>query len=108
MANRRLRAATDTDADENPNDLIAALDATLDQASVLAQTVDLSTVPPDVGQALTLVFAAEALADQLMDLYGIYDPDDTGPAEKSAPDKAVRHPREGMAVSDFGRRLGSY
>jgi hypothetical protein len=93
----RRRAAGDTDADDNINDVIAALDAILDQASALIQGVDLSTLPVDIGQACGLVVAAELVVDSLMGMLGIYDPDD---AETAEPDKSLG------AVTEFARRLG--
>lgn len=71
-----LRAAGDTDADDSVNALIASLDATLDQASLLAQGISREGLPEDVGQALDLITAAESIADELMEMLGIYDPDD--------------------------------
>lgn len=76
---RKVRAAVgtpDTDADDNTNSLVASLDALLDQASALAAKVDKTRVPEEAAQVLDLVTAAESVADQLMELLGIYDPDD--------------------------------
>jgi hypothetical protein len=64
------------DADEDPAALVGALDATLDQASALITSVDLSTLPAPVAQACALIVAAETIADSLMDAMGVYDPDD--------------------------------
>src|SRR5258707_266707 len=69
-------AAGDTDADENVQKLLASLDATLDQASEIGAGIDRTAVSEEAGQALDLITAAEALADQLMELLGVYDPDD--------------------------------
>lgn len=69
-------ASLGPDPDDDPNELLASLDATLDEAAKLAGPVDRASVPPEVGQVLDLVVAAEALVDQLMDLVGVYDPDD--------------------------------
>ncbi len=69
-------AAADADADDDVKHLVASLDATLDQASQLSASVDRSKVDEPTGQALDLITAAEAIADQLMDMLGIYDPDD--------------------------------
>ena len=73
-------AAGDTDSDENVNQLVASLDATLDQASDLSSGVDRTKVDAATGQALDLITAAEAIADQLMELLGIPDPDDLAAA----------------------------
>lgn len=83
-----MRALTSMDTDESVNEVIAALDATLDSASDLVVGLDPATVSPEVAQALDLLTGAEALADQLMDMLGIDDPDDTDSDERSA--KRVR------------------
>ncbi len=72
----RAAIASDTDADENVQKLLASLDATLDEASELGAGIDRTTVSEEAAQALDLITAAEALADQLMELLGVYDPDD--------------------------------
>ena len=69
-------AAAAADADEDVKQLAAALDAALDQASQLSAGIDAPGAGADTGQALDLISAAEAIADQLMDRLGIYDPDD--------------------------------
>lgn len=76
--------AEDADADDTVQALVASLDATLDQASELASQVDPKTVSEAAGQVLALVTAAEAIADQLMDKLGIYDPDDAGEGTAAA------------------------
>jgi len=76
-----VRAA---DADEDVRSMIAALDATLDEASTLTASVDRGSVDEPVGQALDLITAAEALADDLMELLGITDPDDAGDTDVAA------------------------
>jgi phage head maturation protease len=78
-AKGNARAAADgpaDDADDDPTALIGGIDATLDQASALIADVDLSTLPEPVAQACALLVAAETQVDALMDLMGIYDPDD--------------------------------
>lgn len=72
------RAAADSDADDDPKELIAGLDATLDEAVGLVKDVDRSTLPEPVAQALDLLVAAEGTVDDVMTLLGIYDPDDEG------------------------------
>lgn len=64
------------DADDDPSALAGALDAIIDQASDLIDGVDLTTLPPDVAQALALITAAETASDALMQAMGVYDPDD--------------------------------
>jgi len=81
----RAAIASDTDADENVQKLLASLDATLDEASELGAGIDRTSVSEEAAQALDLITAAEALADQLMELLGVYDPDDAGGAEAGGP-----------------------
>lgn len=69
-------AAGDDDADDDPKQLIAGLDATLDEAVALIKGVDLTALPEEVAQALDLLVAAEGTVDTVMDLLSIYDPDD--------------------------------
>jgi peptidoglycan hydrolase-like protein with peptidoglycan-binding domain len=91
-------AATDTDADDTVQGLVASLDATLDQAAALAGQVDPKAVPEAAGQVLALVVAAEALVDQLMDKLGIYDPDDTD-SDTSAAAEPDEDGGEGVAAA---------
>lgn len=91
----------DSNADEqSPNTLIAAADAALDEAVALLADADLEKLPPKVAQALDLLSAAWTIIGKLMDVSGIYDPDDG-----SAPGFGVGRSRDGAleeraAVSD--------
>lgn len=78
QAARDAITAAAADPDDDTKALIASLDATLDQAAQLAAGVDRESISAEAGQVLDLVTAAEALADQVMDKLGIYDPDDAG------------------------------
>jgi len=71
MFRQRLQAA---DFDESAGDMVLALDATLDQA--LALLSGAGSLDPDAVQAMSLLVAAEALADDLLELLGIADPGD--------------------------------
>ncbi|KJK55638.1 HK97 family phage prohead protease [Saccharothrix sp. ST-888] len=73
------------DADEDPSALVAALDATLDEAVALAGEYPREGLPEEVAQALDLLVAAETLVDQVMDVLGVYDPDDQDGDEDTAP-----------------------
>ncbi|MFF9643675.1 HK97 family phage prohead protease [Kitasatospora aureofaciens] len=80
-----VRAA---DADEDPSALVASLDGILDQAVQLAGEYPREGLPEEVAQALDLLVAAEAVVDQVMDVMGIYDPDDqddSGSGEEPPP-----------------------
>lgn len=77
-------AALGPDPDDDPNALLAGLDATLDEAAKIAGSIDRATVSPEVGQVLDLVVAAESVVDELMELCGVYDPDDDEGSEPTA------------------------
>lgn len=108
----------DTDTDDDPNKLLASLDAVLDEATELVANTDATSLPAEVAQALDLLTGAEALVDQLMDLLGVYDPDDAADDEATdtsgrdgqpATSKADRHPpiREQRTTIPAGTRTGS-
>lgn len=64
-------------ADEDTNDLAAAVDAALDEAiKQFAMVADTSTLPEPVQQAIALVQAASTAVDELLDALGVPDPDD--------------------------------
>lgn len=71
-----LSARKAADVDDSPEQLVAGLDATLDQACALIADVDSKSLPEPVAQALDLLKSAEAVVDKLMDSMGVYDPDD--------------------------------
>ena len=62
----------------DPNALIQAVDASIDEALVLIQDIDMATLDPAVAQALALVQAAGVTIDEFMEAVGIYDADDAG------------------------------
>lgn len=66
----------EADPDDDPNQLLQALDAVIDSASVAFSKVDRAAQSPNVQQGMDLVTAAEGLVDQLMELNGLVDPDD--------------------------------
>lgn len=87
------RKDADTEDQTDPVALIQATDAALDQAIDLFATVDTTTLPAEVQQAIALIQGADASIDELMDAVGIPDPDEdasstadaaAAPAEKSA------------------------
>lgn len=104
------RKDADTEADSDPADLIAATDAAIDEAIDLFATVDLTDLPPAIGQAVALVQAADAAVDELMDVVGIPDPDEdaddagassapaTGAAKAAPAAGAKRAPVEDAAL----------
>lgn len=81
------RAVTDpaeSDLDDDSATLAASLDAVLDEAVGLFQGVDTSGLEPDVQQAIALVNAADALADELLEVMGVADADDDGIEESNS------------------------
>lgn len=82
------KSATVKDADTedaaDPAALAAATDAALDEAINLLATVDPTTLPAAVQQAIALIQAADATVDELLDALGIPDPDED--ADSAAPE----------------------
>lgn len=88
------------DADDDPRKLLAGIDAILDQAIGLTANIDRQSLPEPVGQALDLLVGAEESVDALMDLMGVYDPDD---AEDTA--MRVAALSEGITLEAFQAAL---
>lgn len=77
ILDRIIELAAD-EPDEGSSDLncvIAGLDAVIDEACRLAHKVDQQGLDPKVQQALNLMDAASSIVDNLMDSWGIHDPD---------------------------------
>ncbi len=70
------RKDADAEDQSNPAALIAAVDASIDQAIDLFAAVDAASLPAEVQQAIALVQAADATVDELLDALGIPDPDE--------------------------------
>jgi hypothetical protein len=64
------------DTDSTVAQKAQAVDAALDEAVRILGGVDTSSLPPEVQQAIGLVFAAEAAVDDLLDALGVDDPDE--------------------------------
>lgn len=94
------------DTDEDPKDLVAALDATLDEAAAYIGGMDVTTLPDDVQQCLALVVAAEAQADALMELLGIPDPDDSGDGDEAKAWQARAKAQVEAGLAYIRRRYG--
>lgn len=71
------------DMGDDPKNLLAAADASVDSALELLTGFDLTTLPPIVQQAISCVVAADASLDELMDALGIADPDESTEDAKS-------------------------
>ena len=78
------------DGDDNANTLIQALDAVLDEACDLVQNVAPEGLPEEVAQAIAMLFGAESIVDDLMDLMGLYDADDDDAEKSKAKPKAKK------------------
>lgn len=72
------------DAVVDPTQIIAGIDSVLDQAQALLVGVDRTALPPEVTQALDMLFTTSCAVDELMEALGIYDPDDSDPEETSS------------------------
>lgn len=96
------------DADDSAPSLVCALDAVLDQASALVSGMDeaaFAALPSEVGQAIDLLMGAETIVDQLMEVLGIYDPDDDEPGEAKAGKPADTRERVGKSLRLWRMRL---
>lgn len=87
--------AADDDADDDPGQLAQALDAILDSALAQLEGVDVTSLPPNVQQALALITAADTASDTLLAAMNLPDPDDDPGFEsksvpKGAPDQSTR------------------
>lgn len=89
--------------DADPVDLIQATDASLDQATDLFDSVDITTLPAEIQQAIALVQAAGVAIDEFMDVAGIPDPDedaaDSGATDTPASGAAKSAPVAGVKVA---------
>lgn len=63
------------DEDVDPRKVLAGIDAVLDQAQALTVDVDREALPPEVAQALDMLFGVGPAVDELLEAMGIYDPD---------------------------------
>lgn len=75
--------AQTTDSDQ----LIASIDATLDEAAKLTDGIDRKGLPEEVGQALDLLVAAQEQVGHLMKALGIFDPD--SPEKKASKNLSI-------------------
>ena len=65
------------DEQVDPRKILAGIDAILDQVQALVVDVDRTALPPEVTQALDMVFGVGPAVDELIEAMGIYDPDET-------------------------------
>lgn len=81
---RQLRAV---EADDDPGALMQAVDAAIDEAINLVAGIDTSSLPPEVAQAIGLLYAADSACDEMMLATGTPDADERSgqaPAEEAA------------------------
>lgn len=78
-----VQAADTGGASQTVQQLVAALDATLDQVDALIPA-DTSDLPDPVNEAFKLIASAEQISDELMSLLNIPDPDSTGGGDQNA------------------------
>jgi hypothetical protein len=96
------KAAT-PDADDSIPKSAQAVDAAIDEAMALVADIDVTTLPEPVAQALGLLSAADAACDNLLDLLGVADPDDTDSDEKdvtSSADDSTADTAKGLTADD--------
>jgi hypothetical protein len=84
LLSRRFSGTRAADGDTDVKDLIASLDGTLDEMSQLVSGADLTGLPEPVAQAVSMIAGAESIVDNVMDLMGIFDPDDEADAGEAA------------------------
>lgn len=72
----------------DPGKVLAGIDAVLDQAQELTADVDREALPPEVAQALDMLFGVGPAVDELLEAMGIYDPDEQEEDETSGDDDA--------------------
>lgn len=61
----------------DPLRVLAGVDAILDQAQELVLNVDRVSLPPEVTQALDMLFGVGPAVDELLEAMGVHDPDDS-------------------------------
>lgn len=95
------------DEQVDPRKILAGIDAILDQVQALVVDVDRTALPPEVTQALDMVFGVGPAVDELLEAMGIYDPDesedetsgeDAGEPVDSAEDSAAAAAKAAAAV----------
>lgn len=77
IGDAETKAALLDDEGIDPNKVLAGIDAILDQAQALVLDVDREALPPEVTQALDMLFGVGPTVDELLEALGVYDPDET-------------------------------
>jgi len=82
----------DTEEASDPGVTAQAVDAAIDEAIDLFASVDITSLPAEVQQAIALVQAADAAVDELLDALGVVDPDEDAAASGAAEAPAAGAP----------------
>lgn len=85
---KSARKDAGADQDDDPGTLAQGVDAALDEAASLLAGVDLTTLPEPVQQAIALMNSAGATVDELLNVLGVADPDETDDQTAGAADAA--------------------
>lgn len=96
---------TPGDSDDDAGRLAQAVDAALDEAQNLLSTVDPTTLPEPVQQALGLISAAEEAVDKLLDVLGVPDPDEGAATGDAAPAGDAAKSVDAEAIELKGRAI---
>ena len=91
------RKDADTEDATDPGATAQAVDAAIDEAIDLFASVDITSLPAEVQQAIALVQAADAAVDELLDALGVVDPDEDAAASGADPAPASGAPAAPVA-----------
>ena len=91
------RKDADTEDAADPGALAQAVDAAIDEAIDLFASIDQSSLPAEVQQAIALIQAADAAVDGILDALGVADPDEDAAASGADPTPATGAPAAPVA-----------
>lgn len=91
------RKDADTEDAADPGVLAQAVDAAIDEAIDLFASIDQSSLPAEVQQAIALIQAADAAVDGILDALGVADPDEDAAASGADPTPATGAPAAPVA-----------
>jgi hypothetical protein len=91
------RKDADTEDATDPGVLAQAVDAAIDEAIDLLASIDQSSLPAEVQQAIALIQAADAAVDEILDALGVADPDEDAAASGADPTPATGAPAAPVA-----------
>jgi len=91
------RKDADTEDAADPGALAQAVDAAIDEAINLFASIDQSSLPAEVQQAIALIQAADAAVDGILDALGVADPDEDAAASGADPTPATGAPAAPVA-----------